>query len=114
MNAVFTIVARNFLAQARTLGDSLAQTCPGLPFHVILADEAGDELDLSRERYPTVEAKDIGLPAYRDMAFKYDLVEFATSIKPFVFDHLFRRHGYEKVLYVDPGHVRVPEPRRGL
>jgi hypothetical protein len=102
MNAVFTIVARNFMPQARTLGDSLARTCPGLPFHIVLADEAGDGLDLSRERYPTVEARDVGLPAYLDMAFKYDLVEFATSIKPFVFDHLFERHGYDKILYVDP------------
>jgi hypothetical protein len=102
MNAVFTIVAKNFLPQARTLGDSLARWCPGMPFHVVLADESAGEIDLARERYPTVEAKDLGLPAYRDMAFKYDLVEFATSIKPFVFHHLFERHGYAKVLYLDP------------
>jgi hypothetical protein len=101
MNAAFTIVARNFLPQARTLGDSLAKTCPGMPFHVILADEAGT-LDLSKERFPTMEAKDVGLPSWRDMAFKYDLVEFATSVKPFVFDHLLRTHGYEKILYIDP------------
>ncbi len=102
MNAVFTIVARNFLPQARTLGDSLARTCPGMPFHVVLADEPGTMIDLSRERFPTIDASQIGIPELRDMAFKYNLVEFATSIKPFVFEYLMDKYRYQKILYIDP------------
>lgn len=102
MNAVFTIVAKNFLPQARTLGDSIKQIYPDMPFHILLVDEVRDDWDLSHERYPTVEVKDIGIPAYHDMAFKYDLVEFATSTKPFFFNYLFERYGYNKIIYLDP------------
>ncbi|MEX2110704.1 MAG: hypothetical protein WD802_08890 [Gemmatimonadaceae bacterium] len=102
MNAVFTIAAKNYLAQARTLGDSIKRIHPALPFHVILLDEVEGALDLAREPYPTIEATQLGITAHRDMAFKYDLVEFATAIKPFVFRYLFDRYDYEKLIYFDP------------
>jgi hypothetical protein len=102
MNAVFTIVAKNYLAHANTLGDSLKATNPDLAYHVILADEADGALDLSAQRYATMEARSIGIDGYLDMAFKYDLVEFATAIKPFVFEYLFDQHGYERIIYLDP------------
>jgi len=38
---------------------------------------------------------------WMDMAFKYDLTEFCTCIKPTCFRHLMEL-GYEKVLYFDP------------
>jgi hypothetical protein len=102
MNAVFTIVAKNYLAHANTLGDSLRSTNPDLAFHVILADESEGVLDLSAQRYPTIEARSIGIEGYLDMAFKYDLVEFATAIKPFVFEYLFEHGDYERIIYLDP------------
>jgi hypothetical protein len=102
MNAVFTIVAKNYLAHANTLGDSLKATNPDLAFHVILADEAEGALDLSAQRYATLEARSIGIDGYLDMAFKYDLVEFATAIKPFVFEYLFDQFSYERIIYLDP------------
>ena len=60
MNAVFTIVEKNYLAHANTLGDSLRASNPDLAFHVILADEAEGVLDTSAQRYPTLEARSIG------------------------------------------------------
>ncbi|NCU04759.1 MAG: hypothetical protein GXC73_12305, partial [Chitinophagaceae bacterium] len=38
---------------------------------------------------------------WEEMAFKYNLVEFCTSIKPACFQYLFKQ-GYEKVIYLDP------------
>jgi hypothetical protein len=102
MNAVFTIVAKNYLGQAHTLGDSLRAVHPDLAFHIILADEADGLLELPHEPYPTIEARQMGIDSYEEMAFKYDLVEFATAIKPFVFEYLFRRFGYERIIYFDP------------
>jgi hypothetical protein len=102
MNAVFTIVAKNYLAHANTLGDSLKATNPDLSFHVILADEAEGVLDPAAQRYATTEARSIGIDIYLDMAFKYDLVEFATAIKPYVFEYLFDRFEYERIIYLDP------------
>lgn len=41
------------------------------------------------------------IPDWVNMAFKYDVIEFNTSIKPFCFGKLFK-DGYEKVIYLDP------------
>lgn len=102
MNAIFTIVAKNYIAQARTLGDSLATIHPEIPFYIFLADEAEGMLDLSTEKYTTVEAKSLDIPKYEEMSFKYDIIEFNTSIKPFVFDYLFKKKSYSKIIYLDP------------
>jgi len=102
MKAFCTIAAKNYLPHARTLGDSLNKCCPGIPFHILLADDTEGMLDLSREKYDTVEVKNIGIPFYKDMAFKYDVIEFCTSVKPFFFEHLFDTYGYDKVVYLDP------------
>jgi len=102
MNAIFTIVAKNFLPQARTLGDSIRKIHSDLPFHVLLADETEGMVDLSKERYPVIEAKDISIPAYEDMAFKYNLIELSTALKPFFYEYLFDRFQYQKIIYFDP------------
>jgi hypothetical protein len=102
MDAVFTIVTKNYLPQARTLGDSIKNIHPDLAFHVLLADETEGLSSLTEEKYPVIEVKDIGVTAYLDMAFKYDLVEFCTAIKPFAFEYLFDRFGYQRILYFDP------------
>jgi hypothetical protein len=102
MDAVFTIVAKNYLAHARTLGDSLKQLYPELPFYVVLADDTEGQLDIRTEPYTTVGASELGIEGYREMAFKYDLVEFATAIKPSVFEYLFARRPYDRIIYFDP------------
>lgn len=101
MNAVCTIVSKNYLAQALTLGDSMAITNPDVKFHILLADEK-EELDLNSFKYSIIEFKNLGLPFWEDMAFKYDIIEFNTATKPFFMQWLFKQYGYEKLLYIDP------------
>jgi len=102
MDAVFTVVTKNYLPQARTLGDSIRDIHPNLAFYILLADETEGLINLTKERYPVIEVKDIGISEFRDMAFKYDLTEFCTAVKPFFFEYLFDRTGYQKILYFDP------------
>lgn len=102
MDAVFTIVTKNYMPQARTLGDSLQNANHKLAFFIVLADEVEGRIDLGKEKYPVIEVKDIGIDSYRDMAFKYDLVEFCTAIKPFVIEYLFDKYGYQKIIFFDP------------
>jgi len=101
MNAVCTIVSKNYLAQALTLGDSMAITNPDVKFHILLADEK-EELNLNSFKYPIIEFKNLGLPFWEDMAFKYDVIEFNTATKPFFMQWLFEKYSYEKLLYIDP------------
>lgn len=94
-NAVFTICAKNYLAQALTLRESVL-TNNNIDFFIYLADKANDEIkDL-------VEVLDTSwIPKWKEMAFKYNVIEFSTSIKPFCIQNLFGK-GYEKVIYLDP------------
>jgi hypothetical protein len=102
MNAVFTITAKNYLPRAKTLGDSIRTIDPNLPFYIFLSDELEGKVDLTQEKYPIVEARSLGIPQCRDMAFYYNLLEFSCAIKPFCFQYLAQRYGHEKIIYFDP------------
>lgn len=102
MNAVFTIVAKNYLPMARTLGDSIRALHPTLAFHILLADEPDNIVQLDAERFPITFARDIGIQKYRELAFKYSVIELSTALKPFFFEYLFDRFEYDKIIYLDP------------
>ncbi|MFT3737375.1 MAG: hypothetical protein QM786_01320 [Breznakibacter sp.] len=96
-NAIFTICAKNYLAQALTLKGSVQKHNPDTDFFIFLADENTNQFgDLN-----VIELNESWIPNWKSMAFKYNVIEFSTSIKPFCFDKLFK-NGYEKVIYLDP------------
>ncbi len=97
MNAIFTICAKNYLAQALTLRDSVIKHNLGIDMYIFLADEKTP--DIADSDLVTLDEK--WIPNWKDMAFKYNVIEFSTSIKPFCFSKLFDE-GYEKVIYLDP------------
>ncbi|WP_345955885.1 glycosyltransferase [Mucilaginibacter sp. PAMB04168] len=101
---VFTIAAKNYLGQAKALGYSIKETNPEVDFHILLADEI-DGHDLQASDFTLVEAKTLGIKKFHEMAFKYNVVEYSTSIKPFYLDHLFKNYEYDKILYLDPDMV---------
>ncbi|HLP18392.1 MAG TPA: hypothetical protein VK470_19185 [Bacteroidota bacterium] len=101
MKAVFTIVAQNYYAQASTLYESIQKTNPGLDVYVFIAGKA-DKLDVNQSGARIVEISSLGIADLTDMAFKYDVTEFCTSVKPHCFIHLFETLGYEEVIYFDP------------
>ncbi|MDZ4098687.1 MAG: hypothetical protein U1E13_08280, partial [Methylophilaceae bacterium] len=44
--------------------------------------------------------EDVGVPNCKILAFKYDITEFSTSVKPFITLQLLSRH--DKVIFLDP------------
>jgi hypothetical protein len=99
--AVFTIASKNYLAYARTLLQSVREFHADIDLYLLLVDEVGVDFDPGREPYTVVEVKDLALPDYKAMAFKYDVVEFNTAVKPFFMGDLIGK-GYRKVMYLDP------------
>lgn len=97
MNCAFTICAKNYLAQALTLRESFLKHNPSLNFFIFLADKIDGVEDVDG----VVALDKSWIPVWVNMAFKYDVIEFNTSIKPFCFGKLFKE-GYEKVIYLDP------------
>jgi hypothetical protein len=70
---------------------------PSLNFFIFLADKIDGVEDVDG----IVALDKSWIPDWVNMAFKYDVIEFNTSIKPFCFGKLFKE-GYEKVIYLDP------------
>jgi hypothetical protein len=100
--AYCTILARNYLPSALTLSESVLRHGDGTPLTIFLID-ADDETELPEA--PAVRWMHPGmldLPERRvhELAMSYDLVEFATAVKPLVLGALLREH--EQAAYLDP------------
>ncbi|MBO0936928.1 glycosyl transferase [Fibrella sp. HMF5335] len=110
MILAFTICSVNYLAQARTLGDSLRQTNPDWQFIIGLVDDLATA-NLPAElvpAYPMIEVASLGIPDFAGMCDRYDITELNTAVKPFFIEFLFDgRHAPgqpkpDSVIYFDP------------
>ncbi|MEZ0483592.1 glycosyl transferase [Fibrella aquatica] len=105
MTLAFTICSVNYLAQARTLGNSLKQTNPDWQFVIGLVDDlktANLPAHLIPE-YPMLEVAKIGIPDFAGMCDRYDITELNTAVKPFFIDYFFRSEPRpDAVIYFDP------------
>ncbi|MDP3488660.1 MAG: hypothetical protein Q8R71_00860 [Phenylobacterium sp.] len=98
MDVVFTIVSRNYAAQAAVLMRSLAAAEPDAARVVIAADGPIPQLEsLAR----VIEASDTGAPIPA-MSVYYDALELNTAIKPHAFRRLLAEPGVTSVTYLDP------------
>jgi hypothetical protein len=100
--AYCTILARNYLPKALALSESLRRHGSEIPLTIFLID-ATDETELPEfEGVRWMNPSHLDLPgrAALEMPMSYDLVEFATAVKPLVLQSLLRDH--EQVAYLDP------------
>ena len=100
--AYCTILARNYLPAALTLSESLLRYGDGTPLTIFLID-ATDETDLPETpgvRWMHPGMLDLPERTVLELAMDYDLVEFATAVKPLVLQVLLREH--EHAAYLDP------------
>ena len=109
-NVVFSIVSVNYLSYARTLYSSLCEVEDDSDFLLIVCD---DDTPENVERVeatglPHVFLSKLPINNHRALAFKYDVVELNTAIKPSVFLYLMEM-GYKKLIYLDPD-IRVYSP----
>ncbi len=100
--AYCTILASNYLPSALTLSDSLRRHGSEVPLAVFLIDATPDtELPtIDGVRWMMPASLDLSQRAALDLAMSYDLVEFATALKPLVLQALLGE--YEQVVYLDP------------
>ena len=104
--AYCTVLARNYLPKALALAESL-RAAEGADLHVLLIDAEGpdDVADLAAHDIPGVvlhgtDSLELGTTEVQRLVMSYELVEFATAIKPVFFAVLMRDH--DAVVYLDP------------
>lgn len=100
--AYFTIASANYLAYVRTLHASLISAQPDAVFYLFLVDEITDAQITEALPFAVVEARDIGVPCFFDMAYRYSIMELNTAVKPFCIEHLIDEHQHQRVIYLDP------------
>jgi hypothetical protein len=113
LDVIFTIVSRNYAAQAATLMESLAAQEPRARRVVVATDGPIPHLERLAE---VIDARDAGAP-YAAMSVYYDALELNTAVKPYVFAKLLTEPRVTSATYLDPD-IFVFRPldavRRGL
>jgi hypothetical protein len=104
MKIVFTLCSNNYLAQAKSLGDSLKEKNPDYLFFIGLLDIINDEIDYETEiGHPLILSNEIGIQDFDDLWKKYNIIEFNTCVKPFYFQYFIKTYGsLEYLFYLDP------------
>ncbi len=99
--AFCTIVAKNYLAQARALARSLRRHHPDLPLYVLLVDDPAGLFDPAAEDFVVLTLERLELPARADLCLGYELLELCTAVKPPLLQWIFAQ-GHSKIVYLDP------------
>lgn len=95
-NVVFTVCSVNYLAKAVVMMESITDNIERVIF---LADKKRT-LDINIGDIKIIFTEDLGLDRHNELAFKYNIIEFNTSVKPWIAMYLLK--DFNKVIYLDP------------
>jgi hypothetical protein len=98
LDVIFTIVSRNYAAQAATLMESLAVAEPKARRVVVATDGPIPALERLAE---VIDARELDAP-YSAMSVYYDALELNTAVKPYVFGRFLTEPGVTSAIYLDP------------
>lgn len=100
-HAVCTIVSKNYFAYARTLVASYQEQHPTDDCYVLVVDESSDRESFACMGATVFFIEDLKLPHWRNIAFRFDIMELNTNVKPSFLKFLLSR-GHTNVVYLDP------------
>lgn len=96
--AVFTVTNIAYLPKALALAQSLLKF-DRVKLHIFVIDKKID-INLPESDAKFIWIEDVGFPDFLELAFKYDITEFSTSLKPGLALKLLETHS--KVIFLDP------------
>jgi hypothetical protein len=100
--AACTIIAKNYVAFARTLARSFQSLHPGYRFYALVVDDFEGYIDPAGESFEIVGLSELNIPNLPGFRFKYDVKELCTAAKAHLLDYLLREKSVGKLLYLDP------------
>jgi hypothetical protein len=95
---IFTVCNLAYLPKALVLAESVRKY-QDRKLKIFLFDKKSD-VDLSTFDIEVIWVEDLSIPDFNQLAFKYDIIEFSTSLKPFITLNLLKQ--YNKVIFLDP------------
>lgn len=96
---IFTACSVNYLEKAMAMCQSARAHHPGVDLVILLVDRKRP-VTIATPGVRLLWAEDVGFPDFLQCAFKYNIIELNTALKPFVAMKLLERH--RKVIYLDP------------
>lgn len=100
--SICTIIAKNYIASARTLCRSFLANHPDGKCFVLIIDDFEGFINPDDECFEILQLPCLNIPDLPNFCFKYDLVELSTAVKPYFLDYLIRGRLIDKILYLDP------------
>jgi glycosyltransferase involved in cell wall biosynthesis len=98
---ICTIIARNYLAQARVLAVSYSEHNRGEPCSVLLLDDPEHDVGDATEPFEIIRPEQLGLDRFEGMAAMYEVGKLASAVKPSLLRHLLERD-WQPIAYFDP------------
>jgi hypothetical protein len=100
---IVTIVSGNYLAYAKVLGESVKQNVPEAEFRVLVVDRLTSDIDIAAKEsgLNLTYAAELGISDIERIAYKYDIMELNTALKPTFLKRAFA-DGFTHVIYLDP------------
>jgi hypothetical protein len=105
---VCTIIAKNYVAQARVLARSFAEQHPDGRFWTLIIDDFDGFIDPAQQPFEILTPSDVGCSEFGWMAARYSVLELSTAVKPWLLRHLLDLTA-APVTYLDPD-IRVFGP----
>src|SRR5262249_53249636 len=96
-----TIIAKNYLAFARTLTKSFLSLHPNSRVFVLIVDDFEGYIT-SEEPFQIVKLTDLNIPGLPSLCFKHDLKELCTAVKARLLEYLLREKSVARLMYLDP------------
>lgn len=96
--ALFTVCNIAYLHKALVLSDSIFHNT-SYKLNIFIFDSK-QELELKDENCTIHWMEDMKIPNFLHLAFKYDIIEFSTALKPYITLELLKE--YQKVVFFDP------------
>jgi hypothetical protein len=95
--SVFTVCNIAYLPKALVLADSLY--CHHNKELIVVLFDKKQTLTLPANKLKIIWVEDLGFPEWRRLAFMYDIIEFSTSLKPYIALKLLEES--RKVIFLD-------------
>jgi len=89
---ICSIVAKNYVAQARVLAESFRRHHPDGRCYVLVIDEPDGYVDLSDEDFVLVRPAELGVEALDRMRAMYSVLELSTALKPWLLRFMLDHH----------------------
>ncbi len=99
---IFTTCTAAYLAQAKSLGDSITATNPGYTLCIGLVDKINGRFETAAFLpHEITEVETIKVPAFNEMKNRYSLLELSCALKPWFALYFMNKFSAKQIIYLD-------------